>query len=175
MSLIPWSQGLSLLSDFTCLDTLAPSNLSTSTASWQILLSQEIFFLDIFLSLLPFLWWDPGWLGFTCSFFGKMDRVLVTEQSGDSGATVFRIQQIAMKVQRGNAASVMATYPSTQDWAEFASLPTVWTIYVLCLVFFVGYFISVIFLKSSPYFYSPKFFACFSEISKPRKLFGCNA
>ena len=35
-SLIPWSQGLPLLWDFTCSDTPAPSNLSTSAsgASW---------------------------------------------------------------------------------------------------------------------------------------------
>ena len=35
------------------------------------------------------------------------------------------IQKVAIGVQRGNAASVMATIPSSQDWAEFASLPTV--------------------------------------------------
>ena len=32
MSLIPWSRGLPLLWDFTCSDTLAPSNLSTSAS-----------------------------------------------------------------------------------------------------------------------------------------------
>ena len=40
-------------------------------------------------------------------------------------ATQFLIQKVAIDVQRGNAASVMATIPSSQDWAEFASLPTV--------------------------------------------------
>ena len=36
ISLIPWSRGLPLLRDFTCSDTLAPFNLSTSAsgASW---------------------------------------------------------------------------------------------------------------------------------------------
>ena len=32
MSLIPWSRGLPLLWDFTCSDTLAPSNLPTSAS-----------------------------------------------------------------------------------------------------------------------------------------------
>ena len=49
----------------------------------------------------------------------------VMEQSGDNRATQFLIQKVAIDVQRGNAASVMATIPSSQDWAEFASLPTV--------------------------------------------------
>ena len=47
------------------------------------------------------------------------------EQSGDNRAIQFLIQKVAIDVQRGNAASVMATIPSPQDWAEFASLPTV--------------------------------------------------
>ena len=38
------------------------------------------------------------------------------EQSGDNRATQFFIQKVAIDVQRGNAASVIATIPSTQDW-----------------------------------------------------------
>jgi len=45
------------------------------------------------------------------------------EQTGDNRALQFLIQKIAIDVQRGNAASVMATIPSSQDWAEFVSLP----------------------------------------------------
>jgi len=44
------------------------------------------------------------------------------EQTGDNRAPQFLI---AFDVQRGNAASVIATIPSSQDWAEFVSLPTV--------------------------------------------------
>ena len=47
------------------------------------------------------------------------------EQSGDNRATRFLVQKVAIDVQCGNAASVMATIPSSQDWAEFASLHTV--------------------------------------------------
>ena len=51
----------------------------------------------------------------------------VMEQTGDNRATQFLIQKISLDVQRrGNAVSVMATIPSSQDWAEFASLPTDW-------------------------------------------------
>ena len=41
------------------------------------------------------------------------------------GPPKFLIQKIANDIQRGNAASVMAKIPSSQDWAEFASLSTV--------------------------------------------------
>ena len=47
------------------------------------------------------------------------------EQSNDNRATQFLIQKVAINVQCGNTASVMATVPSTLDLAEFASLPTV--------------------------------------------------
>jgi len=40
-------------------------------------------------------------------------------QTGDNRATQFLIQKIAID---GNAASVIATIPSSQDWAEFISL-----------------------------------------------------
>ena len=49
----------------------------------------------------------------------------VMEQSGDNRATQFLIQKVAIDAQHGIAASVMATILSSQDWAEFASLPTV--------------------------------------------------
>jgi len=49
----------------------------------------------------------------------------VMEQTGGNRALQFLIQKIAIDVQRGNAASVMATIPSSQDWAEFVSLPLV--------------------------------------------------
>jgi len=52
-------------------------------------------------------------------------RGQVMEQTGDNKETQFLIQKIAIDVQRGNAASVMATIPSSQEWAEFISLPLV--------------------------------------------------
>ena len=47
------------------------------------------------------------------------------KQTGDNRALQFLIQKIAIDVQRGNAASVMATISLSQDWAEFVSLPTI--------------------------------------------------
>jgi len=46
-------------------------------------------------------------------------------ESWGKRATQFLIQKIAIDVQLGNAASVMATIPLSQDWVEFISLPLV--------------------------------------------------
>ena len=47
------------------------------------------------------------------------------EKTGENRACQFLIfnKKIAINFQCGNAAVIMATLPSSQDWAEFASLP----------------------------------------------------
>ena len=60
----------------------------------------------------------------------------VIEQSSDNRTTQFLIQKIAIDVQRGNAASVMATIPSSQHWVEFASLPSLSIHYCFILLSF---------------------------------------
>ena len=132
MSLIPWSRGLPLLWDFTCSDTLAPSNLSASaTGASRLVNSAESAKFRKCSSLIPSFHFSSlfaetlGALGAcACSLVRRIGS-RVMEQSGDNRATQFLIQKVAIDVQRGNAASVMATIPSSQDWAEFASLPTV--------------------------------------------------
>ena len=134
MSLIPWSRGLPLsrgplLWDFTCSDTLAPSNLSTSASGASRLAnSAESAKCRKYSSLIPSFHFSSLCVE-TLGARGSCARSLVRrigsrvmEQSGDNRATQFLIQKVAIDVQRGNAASVM---PSSQDWAEFASLPTV--------------------------------------------------
>ena len=132
MSLIPWLRGLPLLWDFTCSDTLAPSNLSTSASGASRLANcAESAKFRKYSSLTPSFHFSPL-CGETLGAWGSCARSLVRrivswvmEQSGDNRATQFLIQKVAIDVQRGNAVSVMTTIPSSQDWEEFASLPTV--------------------------------------------------
>ena len=51
----------------------------------------------------------------------------VREATGEPRLTTFLIQRLAIDVQRGNAASVMATLtlPSSRDWSEVVLLPAV--------------------------------------------------
>ena len=81
-------------------------------------------------SLIPSFHFSPlcvetlgAWGSCVCSLVRQIGS-WVMEQSGDNRATQFLIQKVAIEVQHGNAASVMATIPSSQDWAEFSSLPT---------------------------------------------------
>ena len=45
--------------------------------------------------------------------------------TGESRSTVFLIQRLAIDVQRGNVASIMATIPSSRDWREISNLPPI--------------------------------------------------
>jgi len=136
MSLISWRQGLPLLWDFTCSDTLAPSNVSTfSRGASRLANSAESAKIKKYSSLTTTFHFSPlrvETLGETLGAWGSCARSLVRRigsrvmgQTGDNRATQFLIQKIATDVQRGNAASVMATIPSSQDWTEFISLPLV--------------------------------------------------
>jgi len=133
MSLIPWWRGLPLLWDFTCCDTLAPSNLSISSGgSSQLANSAESAKLKKYSTLTSSFLFYPlcvetlgAWGSSACSLVRQIGS-RVMEQTGDNRATQFLIQKISLDVQCGNVVSVMATIPSSQDWAEFASLPTDW-------------------------------------------------
>ena len=47
----------------------------------------------------------------------------VCETTGDPRSTSFLVQRLALDVQHGNVASVMATLPSSKDWSEVGRLP----------------------------------------------------
>jgi len=127
MSLILWRQGLPLLWDFTCCDTLAPSNVSTSSRGASRLtnsaesakikspLTTTFHFSPLCVETLG------AWGSCACLLVWQIGSQ-VMGQTGDNRATQFLIQKIAVNVQRDNATSVMATIPSSQDWAEFISL-----------------------------------------------------
>ena len=98
MSLIPWSRGLPLLWDFTCSDTLAPSNLSTSASgACRLANSAESAKFRKYSSLTPSFPFSLLCVD-TLGAWGSCARSLVRqigsrvmEQSGDNRATQFLI------------------------------------------------------------------------------------
>jgi len=111
--------------------TLAPSNVSTSGGASRLANSAESAKFNINHHF-SFLSSDAPLCVETFGAWGSSARSLVwqmvsriMEQTGDNRALQFLIQKIAIDIQWGNAASVMATIPSSQDWAKFVSLPLV--------------------------------------------------
>ena len=132
MTLIPWEGGRALLWDFTCADTLAPSHRSlASRGPGQVACAAEERKRHKYASLIPMYNFSPWPVGIeTLGAWGEAARELV-HQIGtrvfnitcDPRARSFLVQRLALDIQRGNVASVMATLPSTKDWEEMGLLP----------------------------------------------------
>ena len=130
MTLIPWEGGRALLWDFTCSDTLAPSNRSlASRGTARVACAAEELKRRKYASLTTMYHFSPVCIE-SLGAWGEAARTLirqigsrVRESTGDPRATSFLTQKLSLDVQRGNVASIMATLPSTRDWGEFGLLP----------------------------------------------------
>ena len=125
MTLTPWSRGLPLVWDFTCVDTLAPSNLPISTSECGKLaafaerkkkrkyatIARECMFCPV--AVETFGAWGPDAQALI-SDIGKR----ITDTTGERRATSFLKQRLSLAVQRGNAASVSSCLPKIKDFYE---------------------------------------------------------
>lgn len=125
MTLIPWANGQSLLWDFTCVDTLAPSHLysslkiSGSTAEFASRNKQHKY---------ENLTTNYIFRAFAVETFGpwcKDAKDLVSDLghrllsiTGDPRCVNFLRQRIGIAVQQGNAASILGSFPSTSSLHE---------------------------------------------------------
>ena len=128
MTVIPWECGRSLLWDFICTDMVAPSN-RTLASRGPASVAREETKRKKYSSLLPTYNFTPVCIE-TMGDWGDSVRDLVRtigrrvqESTGYPRSTTFLVQRLALDVQRGNVASVMATLPSTKDWSEVGLLP----------------------------------------------------
>ena len=126
-TLIPWSGGRSMLWDFTCPDTLAPSHLSKTTVLAGAAASEaedrnrikysNFFhthqFIPVAVETLGV--WGPG----AMELIMALGRRLI-ESTRDTRSTFFLRQRIDMAVQRGNAISVLGTFPNAVSGGENA-------------------------------------------------------
>ena len=126
LTLIPWSKGKCLLWDATCVDTLARSYISaTSRLAGSAALKAEVKKSKKYFKAVSSLYIFCPFAVETFGTFGEEALNLVKElgsrlqvSSGETRSTAFLTQRISIAIQRGNAASVFATIPSSLNLYE---------------------------------------------------------
>ena len=125
LTLFPWSQGRSVVWDYTCRDTLAQSNIALTSqeagkaalkaekdkTAHYIDLARDYIVVPIAMETLGS--WGPRGLKFIQDI-GKR----IQDQNGDKRSTTFLLQSIGIATQRGNSASIAGTVPSAKKLDE---------------------------------------------------------
>lgn len=126
VSLIPWKRGRCIAWDATCGDTYAPSYVSNSSSAagfvaaklenlkrskYSSLIQQNIDFL-------PFAVETAGTFGEDAlNFVGEIGQRL-KNATGEVKSKYYLLQRLGLAIQRGNAASLMGTFPSNDKFFE---------------------------------------------------------
>ena len=125
LTLYPWSQGKSLVWDFTCSDTLAPSHVAaTSKESGKSAAQAENKKLGHYEELkrsyivMPVAVETMGSWGQMGLKFVKDLGSRIADVTGETRSTSFLFQSLSMTIQRGNAISVSGTAPNTKSLHE---------------------------------------------------------
>ncbi len=129
LTLMPWSKGRSLVWDATCSDTLCKSYVtSTSRNAGAAAAKAETRKRDLYAEL-PSQYQFVPFAVETLGSFGDDALKLVHDLggrlrsvSGDGRETSWLIQRVSLAIQRGNAASVLATIPRTSEYYKTYNL-----------------------------------------------------
>ncbi|OXA39608.1 hypothetical protein Fcan01_25760 [Folsomia candida] len=125
MTLIPWSRGKSLLWDFTCVDTFAPSYLSNTVRYQGAAASMAedrkrkryAFLLDRFIFVPVAMETTGVWGQEGLSLINQIGE-RITARTGQPNSVTFLRQRISLAVQRGNVASILGTLPEGRELEE---------------------------------------------------------
>ena len=127
LTLVPWREGKSLIWDSTCVDTVAPSHLpSTSKIAGSAAESAARNKSNKYSNLadnyifVPFAVETLGpWCREAKALISTIGRCLV-QLSGDPRSSEFLRQRISIAIQRGNAVSILATFPESSILTKFS-------------------------------------------------------
>jgi hypothetical protein len=129
MTLCPWSKGLSLVWDFTCVDTFAASHISKSKqAAGSAALTAEAAKITKYSKLAKQYLFTPvaietlgSWGPLGLSFIKEVGK-RITRATSEPRSTQFLLQRLSIAVQRGNADSILASLPSGDFLHELAGI-----------------------------------------------------
>ena len=120
VTMIPWSRGKALVWDFTCPDTLAPSHVrQTSVAAGSAAIAAEskkrtkYAEVSVSNSFVPFAIETLGVWGTDAHALSSEIGSRIAAVTGEPRSTAFFRQRLDISVQRGNAAAILRTLPST--------------------------------------------------------------
>ena len=125
MTMIPWHGGRALVWDYTCVDTVAASNISAtsvaaSAAAEKAFRAKEAKYQELSssYSFAPIAMETMGsWASGSLLVIREIGRRL-SAQTGERRATAFLLQAISIAVQRANATSITGTIPPTKSLSE---------------------------------------------------------
>ena len=129
LTLIPWSKGKCLVWDATCVDTLCKSHLPSTARSPGAAAAKAEKKKHSTYSELPAQYLFCAFAVETLGSFGVEAQKLVRELgfrlrsiTGETRSTSFLTQRISLAIQRGNAASILATIPPSAKFDEIYHL-----------------------------------------------------
>lgn len=126
MTLIPWHMGRALVWDFTCVDTLAASNLDVSKVSAggaadrafrrkeakYAVISSDHFFVPVAVETLG------AWAEESLLFIRELGR-RIARQTGEPRSTTFLLQRLSIAVQKMNSVCILSTLPVADELPGF--------------------------------------------------------
>ena len=129
LTLIPWSRGKCLLWDATCVDTLAKTHLpltsqlaGAAAASAEQKKHRKYAGVSNLYTFCPVAVETLGPMGQEAHQLIKELGGRLRAETGELRSTSFLYQRISIAIQRGNAASVMATIPPSVKFVEIFDL-----------------------------------------------------
>ncbi len=126
ITLIPWQNGRCIAWDVTCGDTFAPSYINNTSrqagfvaakaevlkrAKYSSIIEQNIDFLAFSVE-------TSGLFGNEALKFTKEIGKRLHKATGEKRSKMFLLQRLGLAIQRGNAASLMGTFPLSEKFSE---------------------------------------------------------
>ena len=122
MTLVPWLRGRALVWDYTCVDTMANSNIEVSSAeaggaaekafhkkeNKYVEISKDYIFIPVAMETFG------AWAAESLSFVRDLGR-RIAKRTGEPRSSAFLLQRISIAVQKANSVSVLSTLPFTDE------------------------------------------------------------